>query len=520
MAASPTRRRGPSKRVMWGALNALAQGWARRRTAVNPFELSRQLHPDSVTSGAPKIAQDASIKVALDWANSDWGGGEWAGIGLYGEHFLGYPILSALAQRPEYRRISEVVASEMTREWIEIKSTGDTDKTDKIKQLDDAQKRCKLQETFRKIAEQDGFFGRAHLYIDTGDDDDLEALKLPIGNGRNELSKAKVTKGKLRGFRPIEAVWCYPRRYNSTNPLKGDWYKPDTWGVMGGNEIHHTRLLTFVAREVPDLLKPAYSFGGLSLTQMAKSYVDKFIKDANSVSKLVEAFSVMVLKTNLGTGLQMGGDSLQDRLEFFVQARDNRGLMVLDTSTGEELTNVSAPLGSLDRLQAQSQEHICSITGLPLIKYTGLTPTGLNASSEGEIRSFYDWIKSCQEYFFREHLTAVLGFIQLNEFGEVDPEITFDFRSLWQLDDAAKAAIQKTKADTHVALVDVGAVTPEEVRQSQAADPDSLYAGLDLDAEQAPGLVGFSDETDDPSDPLTERVDRIAEGEGGVTSGV
>ena len=40
-----------------------------------------------------------------------------------------------------------------------------------------------------------------------------------------------------------------------------DWYKPSSWFVQG-TEVHSTRLMTFIGREVPDLLKPAYSFGG------------------------------------------------------------------------------------------------------------------------------------------------------------------------------------------------------------------------------------------------------------------
>jgi len=53
----------------------------------------------------------------------------------------------------------------------------------------------------------------------------------------------------------------------ATTPSEADWYRPSEWFVMG-KQIHATRLLTFVGREVPDILKPAYSFGGLSMTQI------------------------------------------------------------------------------------------------------------------------------------------------------------------------------------------------------------------------------------------------------------
>jgi hypothetical protein len=58
------------------------------------------------------------------------------GIGSFwteGITFLGYAYLAELAQRPEYRMISETIATEMTRKWIEFTSTGaeGDDKADK-----------------------------------------------------------------------------------------------------------------------------------------------------------------------------------------------------------------------------------------------------------------------------------------------------------------------------------------------------------------------------------------------------
>jgi hypothetical protein len=272
----------------------------------------------------------------------------------------------------------------MTREWIEFKSTGE-DKTDKLEQLADAMKRLQVQEAFRRIAEQDGFFGRAHLYIDLGTTDDRDELRTSIGNGRDRISRAKIRRGALAALRPVEAVWAYPTDYNSTDPLASNWYRPLTWYVMG-KQIHSTRFLTLVGREVPDLLKPAYSFGGLSLSQMIKPYVENWIRTRASVGDLVHSFSTNGILTNMTQIIAKDGQQgLYNRVDFYNGVRDNRGTLILDKDT-EEFFNVSTPLGGLDALQAQAQEHICSASGLPLIKFTGLTPTGLNASSEGEIR--------------------------------------------------------------------------------------------------------------------------------------
>jgi phage-related protein (TIGR01555 family) len=253
-----------------------------------------------------------------------------------------------------------------------------------------------------------------------------------------------------------------------------------------GNIVNSTRLLTFVGREVPDLLKPAYNFGGMSLTQMAMPYVNNWIRTRTSVGDLVHNFSVMNLGTNLSSMLEEGaGDALLNRVQGFNNLRDNRGLMVTDKDT-EQLTNVAVPLSSLDKLQAQAQEQIASISSIPLVVLLGTTPAGLNTSTDGEIRAFYDWIKSCQEKLFADNLKRVIDIIQLSEFGVIDPEITFSFEPLWQLDDVARATVRKTDADTAAVYITAGVIDPAEERERLAMDDDGLYPSLDLNKEIEP----------------------------------
>ena len=103
-------------------------------------------------------------------------GGSYAGL-TEGMAWLGFPYLAELAQRTEYRRISETIAKDMTRRWFRLQASGDDDKTDRIAELEDSIKRHKLKEKFTLLAVLDGFFGRAHLYVDTGITDDRAQLR-------------------------------------------------------------------------------------------------------------------------------------------------------------------------------------------------------------------------------------------------------------------------------------------------------------------------------------------------------
>ena len=169
------------------------------------------------------------------------------------------------------------------------------------------------------------------------------------------------------------------------------------------------------------------------------------------------------------------------RAEVYNRLRDNRGLMMLDKDS-EEFFQFNTPLSGLDALLAQAQEHMAAPSHTPLVKLLGVTPSGLNASSEGEIAVYYDYIKSLQENILRDPLDKLLKLVQYHLFGEVDDNITFDFAPLAQMDESELSAIRKSDSDRDVAYIQAGVISAEEARARLASDPDTGYNGIDVDA--------------------------------------
>jgi len=417
--------------------------------------------------------------LALDWQGADptiSGVYQWAGRSAMKEGlgFLGFPYLSELSQRPEYRRAVEIIAGECTRRWIKLTGAEDEKLNDLADLLDN---KFRLRHVFRMALEKDGFFGRVHIYPDigfTGNDDEQQKPLL--------IDKAKIGKEKLTRFKIVEPYWSYPLMYNSTDPLADDFYVPQQWSVMS-KVIHASRLVTIVTREVPDMLKPAYQFGGLALTQMGKPYVDNWLRTRQAVSDIVRNFSIINLATTLAAQMGNKARELIKRAKAFVLSRDNQGLMVTDKET-EELKAVNVPLSSLDKLQAQAQEHMAAVWGIPLIIYLGITPSGLNATADPEIRAFFTHIGQIQERF-RDQLLRCIQLVQLSEWGEIDDDIGFDFIPLWEMDETEKATIRKSDADAASTYVTMGAVSNEEVREMLANEEGGMFEGIDL-AGKAP----------------------------------
>jgi hypothetical protein len=197
---------------------------------------------------------------------------------------------------------------------------------------------------------------------------------------------------------------------------------------------------------------------------------------------VLRSFSVFVLKTDMSSLLNAGAGAAEHaRFDLFNSIRDNMGLLALNKDT-EEFQNVSVPLGSLDHLQAQSQEHMASACGIPLVILLGVTPSGLNASSAADLEVFYSWVASQQTFLYTKPLDRLLNIVQLSLFGEIDPCISYRFEPLRALDEGQIVAARQVEAETGQIYINNGVITPEEERIRIANQSASAYHGLNLNA--------------------------------------
>lgn len=397
----------------------------------------------------------------------------WAANSVFheGQGFFGYPYLAELAQRAEYRHAAEIWAEHAVRKWIKI--TGST--PEKRKVIEDELARLKVRDVFQAWALQDHVYGRGQIFLDFDDADRPNELRTEL-----RIVPQKINKNRpLQRLTIVEPMWSAPGTYATSNPLRTDFYRPTAWFVYG-KTVHTSRMLTLVSRPVSDMLKPAYAFGGLSLVQLMKPYVDNWLRTRQAVSDMLNSYSVMVLATDMSTVLSGGqGQNVFDRIDMFNMLRDNRGSMAIDKNT-EELTNVAVPMSGLDDLQAQAQEQLASVSRIPLSVYLQITPTGLNATSDGETRNFYADVHSYQEKNWRDPLKQILEIVQLSTSGAIDPEIGFQFEPLWEMSALDKSVIEKNRAETDATYVNAAVVSNEEVRERLSNDEESMYHGVDL----------------------------------------
>lgn len=247
----------------------------------------------------------------------------------------------------------------------------------------------------------------------------------------------------------------------------------------------------FAQNEVPLILKPLYNFFGISLAQQVLEYVQNFTENRRSAQRLLNKFSLTIWRTDMSQFLS-GGDcnSLTQRVKYFNAQRSNDGTVLLDKET-EEMEQINTPLSGVTDIVSMSLDLAPVILGISKDKYFGDLPKGLNASSEGTNRIYYDKIQSLNEKICYDNVEKVLKILQLNRYGEIDDNISFQFAPLWEMDERERAEINKVKADTAAVYLDRGALSAEEVRGALADNPDSGFSNIDVD--DVPETESFAD---------------------------
>jgi phage-related protein (TIGR01555 family) len=403
--------------------------------------------------------------------------------------FVGYGVLQQIAQQGLIRACIQTVSDDLSRKWIKLDGCEDPEK---LEILENKLKELHVKDLFHKAVTTTGYMGGAFLFIDTGEDD----LTLPLAI--NDLS-AELKDGAKVKFVVVDPVNVSPIEYNCIDPLRDDYMRPRMWQVLG-KRVHASRLLTFVENQPPMLLKPNYNFLGIPQAQILWDYVMHFNQTRASTARLLEKISLLVVQTDMDAVLsdEHGIELFDAKMEFLERYRNNDSVFVCDKES-EGVMNVQTTIAGCTDVVRQALELIACINRTPAVKLLGISPSGFNATGESDLKNYYDYIASKQE-LYREQIQTIINVIQLVEFGNIDPAITFKFEPLNEENKASQAMTAQTKIGALTQLVDRQAMSAEELRTAVREDEDLGLSFLDEELpEELENATQTDLMTDDPS---------------------
>jgi uncharacterized protein len=397
-------------------------------------------------------------------------------------------------------RIIDIVADDMTREWIWIEGEAQR------KPINNVLEALNAEEAFNTAIKWQRLYGGSLIIIGALDGRSIELplyeksirnieyLKVvdrtcvDIANSVFDLDPTSPTYGK---------ILKYNVRYYIQNEMVDVF-------------IHYTRVLEFRNDPVPvgkyNGLNQDIRYWGISSLQKINEAIRDLGGITQSIVNILYDFTFGVYKFE-GLAQLLASDStgeaqsgLVKRLNAINSSRSIINAAVLDKE--EEYTKQYTTLAGLPEMVDRFMLQLSGSTGIPVTRLYGRSPAGLNATGESDTRQFFDLIEAQQRNRLMPPIRKLVNLICA--WKGIDPDsVEITFNSLYQLTEEEKAKISKTEAETEEikirtaqALVDAGC-DPQKVAKKYGYDDVfdvELYEEINANPEPT--------EPPDPDDPL------------------
>lgn len=408
-----------------------------------------------------------------------------------GQGFIGWQTCALLSQNWLIDKACTVPSKDAIRNgWNLTANDGEKlspQERKKIKRLD---KRFKLMKNLLEFGKNERVFGIRHalFLVDSPDPEYYFKPFNPDG----------VRKGAYKGISQIDPYWITPEfdANAAANPAAMDFYEP-TWWRVGGVRIHRSHFV--IARngdEVPDILKPSYFYGGISIPQKLFERVYVAERVANEGPLLARSKRLFTLKVDTATAMA-NPDEFQVQMERWMTWLDNFSAKIIDHA--DEIQQFETSLQGMDDMTMTEFQLVAAAANMPVTKLLGTTPKGFNSTGEYDEKSYHEDLESHQESDLSPFLERHYLLLARSELGDKR-----EFDITWNPTDVPtkkeESEINKMKADTDASLVNAGALDGLDVRTRLSDDEDSGYHGIELIVPGGPGDRDAMQEEEEPAD--------------------
>lgn len=286
-----------------------------------------------------------------------------------------------------------------------------------------------------------------------------------------------IRKGKYKGMSVIEPMWITPQfDENSRNPMNKDFYEPSSYIIAGsaGKIIHKSWCIKLINAPVPDILKPAYYFGGVPLTQMIYQRVYCAEGVANEAPMLAKTKRTMYMTGDLENAIA-NPELFAKRMETFMEMKDNFAVAFVpeDTNIGQ----LETTLTDLDQTIMTQYQLVSSIAQMPVTKLLKVQIRGFDSSGAYEQDDYNQSLVAIQNNDYKPIIKFHNQLLLKSKY-QKEAIINIVFGEIDSPSAEENARIRLIDAQRDSVLINAGIISADEVRNKLRNDENSLYTSI------------------------------------------
>lgn len=287
-----------------------------------------------------------------------------------------------------------------------------------------------------------------------------------------------IKKGSFKGITIMDPYWLTPQFDEETmvDPTDPNFYKPTHYLTAKGDKIHASHFIIIRRKEVPDILKPSYYFGGIPLTQEIYERVYAAEKSANEQPLLLLTKRLNGWKVDL-QAFFTNPEEYEQRIKNFTDKRDNQGVLLIDHE--DDMFQIDTTLSDLDQVVMSQYKLVAAVARIPVDKLFELNPSGtLSNSGDFNIKNYTQDLNTIQNDLYKPFIDRINEIVMRSYYDRKD-KIAIIFNPTDNPTAQEQATNVKTEVDTLQALIGNNVITTEEARQKLISDKRNGFSFLD-----------------------------------------
>ncbi len=352
------------------------------------------------------------------------------------------------------KRIVNMISDDMTGTWREF-AFGDSDENPQLEALQTAEKDFCIQAKFNSGQRWANLYGGCLGIIGTRDVTNPEDMATP-------LNVETVKKGDLKYFHIIDRWRAAPSGVMVTDLEDPAFGMPENYLIAESSVIvHHTRVVRFAGEELPYFEWLRNGRWDDSILQHGFDAIKDYESIAASIATMMFEANVDVIKSDNIAQILSENDGEAKVTRRFAAAQRLKSFnhtLLLDKE--EDYEKKSNQFTNLRDVWQQSGVNLCGAYDVPMTRFFGQSPGGLNSTGDGDLQNYYKRISSDREKKLRPVLEYFDEIFVRSVLGSMPDDYSWSFNSLWDTNDTDQATIDYNNAQRDQIYILQGVITP------------------------------------------------------------
>lgn len=344
------------------------------------------------------------------------------------------------------QNIVATVPDDIIRKWYEVKTSVAPEMFDKLLRLErktHLRKKLALGMYWGRL-----YGGAAGVMLIKGQDDLSKPLDLDL-----------VMPDSFKGLLILDRwTGVYPSGQLVTDMEDSDYGLPEYYTIRDEehgliSEVHHSRIVRFIGRELPWLEQVTEQYWGESEIEAIYSEIVKRDNVSANIAGLTFRANLDYMEADgIDQLLGTGNAEMQRRFWNTMQAQSimesNFGMRILNK--GDVIHNRQYTFTGLPEVYDRLMMDVAGAARTPVTKLFGRSPAGMNATGEADLNNYYDYIDSVREGNFRDILEKLLPVMALSAWGVIPDDLEIVFPPMREADPAELADIAQKRTSAIV----------------------------------------------------------------------